>query len=200
MAYFAARTTAAEETHIGAVAHTPASKLTRLKRRDAQAWNDVFEEHHVLVFRAVLAQVRDTTVAEDITAQVFLEALQGIDRYRDRGKPIAAWLTTIARNRSTDWLRKQRREQRALSREAALSAVGTSETLPGDAYALLDPLTPEQREVVALRFIEELSLEEVASVTGRSPGAVKSLQHRALRQLRGALTATTPSSPTEGAD
>lgn len=200
MAFFAARTSAAEETHTGSVAQPSASRLVRLKRRDAQAWNDVFEENHLIVFRAVLAQVREPAVAEDITAQVFLEALQGIGRYRDKGKPLVAWLTTIARNRSTDWLRKQRREQEALSREAALSAIGTEETLPGDAYALLEPLTPEQREVVALRFIEGFSLEEVASATGRSPGAVKSLQHRALRQLRGALSTTPPSSPIGGAD
>jgi RNA polymerase sigma-70 factor, ECF subfamily len=187
MAFFVARTSAAEDAPTTASRPT-ASRLTRLKRRDAQAWSDVFEEHHVVVFRAVLAQVRDTTVAEDITAQVFLEALQGIGRYRDRGKPFVAWLLSIARHRSTDWLRKQQREQQALSREAALSTVGTDETLPGDAYALLQPLTAEQREVVALRFIEGLSLEEVASATGRSPGAVKSLQHRALRQLRGALS------------
>lgn len=195
MAFFAARTAAAEETHTSAAALPSASRLTRLKRRDAQAWSDVFEEHHVLVFRSVLAQVRDTPVAEDITAQVFLEAMQGIGRYRDRGKPLSAWLLTIARHRSTDWLRRQRREQQALSREAALAPAETHAALPGDAYALLEPLTPEQREVVALRFIEGLSLDEVASATGRSPGAVKSLQHRALRQLRSALSP----SPTGGA-
>ncbi len=199
MAFFAARSTAAEDAHATAARPT-ASRLTRLKRRDSQAWSDVFEEHNVVVFRAVFAQVRDTTVAEDITAQVFLEALQGIGRYRDRGKPIAAWLLAIARHRSTDWLRKQPRERHALSREASLSAVESEETLPGDAYALLEPLTPEQREVVALRFIEGLSLEEVARATGRTPGAVKSLQHRALRQLRGALTTTPPASPLTGAD
>ena len=196
MAFFAARTSAAEDARSVAAAQPTASKLTRLKRRDAQAWSDVFEEHHVLVFRAVLAQVHNPAVAEDVTAQVFLEALQDIGRYRDRGKPFAAWLLTIARHRSTDWLRKQRREQVALFREAARTDFESNETLPGDAYALLQPLTPEQREVVALRFIEGLTLEEVASATGRSPGAVKSLQHRALRQLRSALS-TSPTGGTE---
>jgi RNA polymerase sigma-70 factor (ECF subfamily) len=155
--------------------------LKALQARDAAAWTLLFEEHRDIVYRAALAQLGERELAEDITAQVFLEAIEGIRRYRDRGKPLSAWLLTIARHRSLDALRKRRRETRAEplpqpNREpssAALEALGL--------------LTPEQREVVHLRFVEDFSIETVATMTGRSPGAVKSLQHRALRQLRAHL-------------
>ena len=157
--------------------------IEALRSRETEAWTALFEEHRHLVYRAALAQVGERELAEDVTAQVFLEAIEGIGRYRDRGKPISAWLLAIARHRSLDAIRKRRRD-------------GTTATAPADtghepstaALEALHVLTPEQREVVHLRFVEDLSIETVATMTGRSPGAVKSLQHRALRQLRAHLT------------
>ncbi|MGE3075853.1 MAG: RNA polymerase sigma factor [Dehalococcoidia bacterium] len=63
------------------------------------------------------------------------------------------------------------------------------------ALAALGELTPEQREVIHLRFVEDLPIHEVARLTGRSAGAVKSLQHRALRQLRSQLSPERPGGP-----
>ena len=156
------------------------SETALLKRRDHAAWSAMFEREHPLVFRAVFAQVGDRPIAEDITAQVFLEAIEGIGRYRDRGRPIAAWLHSIARHRSTDWFRKKRRE----TSEMVEPAVDGPEERLEVALAALSMLTSEQREVVHLRFVEDLSLEEVAAVTGRSLSAVKAMQHRALARLR----------------
>ena len=153
--------------------------IRALRDRDPAAWTAVFEEHRDFVYRASLSQVGDRELAEDITAQVFLEAIEGIDRYRDRGAPFSAWLLTIARHRSLDALRKRRRDERArLFFEPPTSRVESS------AIEALGYLTPEQREVIHLRFVEDLSLEQVARMTGRSAGAVKSLQHRALSRLR----------------
>lgn len=156
--------------------------IEALRSRETEAWTALFEEHRHLVYRAALAQVGERELAEDITAQVFLEAIEGIRRYRDRGKPISAWLLSIARHRSLDALRKRRRAAPVLEHDA------TTPVEHDAALEALHILTPEQREVVHLRFVEDLSIETVATMTGRSPGAVKSLQHRALRQLRAHLT------------
>ncbi|MBA4181927.1 MAG: RNA polymerase subunit sigma-24 [Anaerolinea sp.] len=156
------------------------SETALLKRRDQAAWAAMFEREHPLVFRSVFAQVGDRTTAEDITAQVFLEAIEGIGRYRHRGRPITAWLHSIARHRSTDWFRKKWRE----TGEIVEPVVDGPEQGLEVALAALSMLTSEQREVVHLRFVEDLSIEEVAAITGRSMGAVKAMQHRALARLR----------------
>ncbi len=162
-------------------------QLAALRSREPAAWTALFENHRDLVFRLAFSQVGDRELAEDITGQVFLEAIEGIRRYRDRGSPVEAWLVTITRHRSVDALRKRRRE-------AAAGVVPHAPALPEVSAALeaLAVLTAEQREVVHLRFVEDLSIEQVAAATGRSVGAVKSLQHRALRQLRGHLGSQTP--------
>lgn len=159
-------------------------EVERLKRRDPVAWSALFEREHPLVFRTVLARVGDRVVAEDITGQVFLEAIEGVGRYRDQGRPIVAWLLGIARCRTVDHFRKRGREVGAAIEP---SVAGPDANLQV-ALTYLGRLTTEQREVVELRFVEDYSLEEVARLTGRSVGAVKALQHRALARLRTMLT------------
>lgn len=159
------------------------SEAALLKRRDHAAWSAMFEREHPMVFRAVFAQVGERAIAEDITAQVFLEAIEGIGRYRERGRPITAWLLSIARHRTTDWFRKKRRE----SGDAVEPAVDGPEAGLVVALSALALLTSEQREVMHLRFVEDLSIEDVARLTNRTPGAVKAMQHRALARLRAIL-------------
>lgn len=154
--------------------------LDRLKRREPGEWSALFERDHGAIFRASLSRVGEPAVAEDIAAQVFLEAMEGIGRYRDRGKPITAWLLTIARHRSLDWLRKASRERGAAT-EPSTAGPEAGLTVAIEALGLL---TEDQREVIHLRFVEGYPLESVAQLTGRSAGAVKSLQHRGLARLR----------------
>lgn len=154
--------------------------IARLKRRDPGAWTALFERDYAAVFRAALGQVGEPAVAEDIAGQVFLEALEGIGRYRDRGRPLTAWLMTIARHRALDWFRKRSRE-RGSEIEPTSEGPEAGLTVAVDALARL---TADQREVIHFRFVEGYSLEEVATMTGRSTGAVKSLQHRGLARLR----------------
>jgi RNA polymerase sigma-70 factor (ECF subfamily) len=171
------------------VASTPATaptEIDRLKRRDSAAWSALFEREHQFVFRFVLAQVRDQAVAEDITGQVFLEAIEGIGRYRDRGLPLRAWLLAIGRHRALDWFRRRAHETGA----AIEPVVPGPEEGVAEALATLATLTPDQREVVHLRFVEGYSLEEVAGLTHRSVGAVKAMQHRGLVRLRAELEPT----------
>ncbi|MFN0094775.1 MAG: RNA polymerase sigma factor [Dehalococcoidia bacterium] len=165
------------------LARTPVSEVDRLKARDADAWSAVFEREYPLVYRSVLARTRNGAVAEDVASQVFVEAIAGIDRYRERGRPIGAWLMTIARNRAADWFRKQQRE-RGSEVEPTAAGPEAGLTIAVDA---LGRLTADQREVVHLRFVEGFALEEVAARTGRSVTAVKALQHRAIARLRTVL-------------
>ena len=166
----------------GAAPVTKLDELTELKSRDAAAWSALWQREHPVVFRAVFAQVGNRAVAEDITAQVFVEAIEGIGRYRDRGRPLVAWLLSIARLRCTDWFRRRGRE-RDLENAPEPTVDGPDAHLSA-AFAALAELTREQREVVHLRFLEGRPLEEVARLTGRSTGAVKALQHRALARLK----------------
>jgi RNA polymerase sigma-70 factor, ECF subfamily len=179
------------------VEHRSTGFVERLKARETLAWTELFEGHYRLVYRTTLALVGRPAVAEDITAQVFLEAFEGIDRYRDRGRPLSSWLLTIARHRSLDWLRKKRREMETLEFGVEADVADGDATSPAparEALELLAQLTPDQREVVALRFVEGYAIDEVAQITGRSPGAVKSLQHRALNNLRHILQPRTTES------
>ena len=169
---------------LASLAPPGATELDRLKRRDRFAWSTLFEREHPLVYRFVLSRVGEPAVADDIAGQVFLEAIEGIGRYRDRGKPISAWLVTIARHRTLDFFRKRGRE-RGDSIEPSVAGPDAALRVALESLALL---TPDQREVVHLRFVEGYQLEEVAIITGRTTGAVKSLQHRAIARLKTILS------------
>lgn len=142
-----------------------------------------------MLFRVALAHTGNPSAAEDVTSQVFVEALQGIERYRDRGKPISAWLLTIARQRSIDWRRRESRTVSVLpDRESG--SMPDSSAAARFAMEILQCLPPDQSQVLTLRFVEGYSIEETADLLGRSSGAVKQLQRRALMNARLALTDT----------
>lgn len=164
-----------------------ARQLAALGARDPNEWTALFEQHRDLVFRAALAQLGEREAAEDVTGQVFLEAIEGIRRYRDRGRPLSAWLLTIARHRCLDAVRKRKRDETLAARQTA----DVQPPVVPHSLLALEALTREQREIIHLRFVEDLSIEEAARVSGRTPGAVKALQHRALRQLRAQLESNT---------
>lgn len=156
------------------------SELDRLKDRDPAAWSALFEREHRLVYGFVLARVGEPAVADDIAGQVFLEAIEGIGRYRDKGKPISSWLFTIARHRTLDYFRRRGRERG----ESIQPSVAGPDAELREALEALSMLSVDQREVVHLRFVEGYRMEEVAVLTGRTVGAVKALQHRAILKLR----------------
>nr|HID14179.1 sigma-70 family RNA polymerase sigma factor [Anaerolineae bacterium] len=141
------------------------------------------------IYRYLYYRTADEALAEDLTAEVFLRVLEGIGSYNERGIPFLAWLYRIARARLVDhWRRAGRRPVVPLDEklpdetadiEAALDRIWSSQYLA----ELLQMLTDDQQQVIILRFIEDLSIAEVAQVLGKSKGAVKSLQHRALRRL-----------------
>jgi RNA polymerase sigma-70 factor (ECF subfamily) len=120
---------------------------------------------------------------EDILGEVFVAVVRGIDRFRGDDDALRRWIFTIAHHRVVDEQRRNARRRHAM--RVASENVAAPPDDPFDPVLLtaLAALTPEQREVVVLRFVADLSLEDAAAMTGRPIGAVKSLQHRALRNL-----------------
>jgi RNA polymerase sigma-70 factor (ECF subfamily) len=142
-----------------------------------------------MIYRYTYARVGDASVAEDLTAQVFLKAFEGLPNYEPRGAPFSAWLYRIAHARTVDyWRQQQRRREVDLfdtlpAREPQPEEVVVAKSEWSAALGLLAQLTDEQRDVIILRFIEEMSLAEVAETLDKTVGAVKALQHRALASL-----------------
>ena len=141
---------------------------------------------------AVLAYLRTQRVAEpeDVLGEVFLHVARDLHRVRGDDLAVRKWVFTLARNRAVDEARRWARQP-----QIADCPVPDVEAPPPDA-GLLDAeltdalacLTPEQREVVSLRFVADLPVEAVARITDRSVGAVKAMQHRALAQLTQAVS------------
>jgi RNA polymerase sigma-70 factor (ECF subfamily) len=121
--------------------------------------------------------------SEDLLSEVFCDVTRGLGRFRGDGLALRRWVFTIAHHRLVDERRRLAQRRRFL--RAHLVPVTDAPAEPIDPVLIdaLGALTTEQREVVVLRFVADLPLEAVAELTGRPVGAVKSLQHRALRRL-----------------
>lgn len=141
---------------------------------------------------SVLGYLRGQRVddPEDLLGEVFFQVTRSLPTFEGSDDDLRRWVFTIARNRVIDARRRRARRPRTV-------ALGTHDEVvdgPADPHeellAAIGALTEEQREVVALRFIADLSLEDVARLTGRTLGATKSMQHRALDQLARRLEAT----------
>ena len=163
--------------------------IQRAQQGDEKAISELYRRHVDVVYRYIWARVRDETVAEDLTAQVFLKALEGLPTYQDTGKPFLAWLYRIAYARTVDhWRQQERRVEVPLD-----EALPTGEPRPGAllemeddwvvAVDLMAKLTDDQQAVLMLRFIGEMSLAQVAETLGKTVGAAKAIQHRALASL-----------------
>lgn len=135
---------------------------------------------------AVLGYLRGRGVAdpEDVLGEVFLHVTRSLHRFRGDEEDLRRWVFTIARNRAIDEHRRRSRRPQVADQEVPdLPVRDVAEAPDPELLAALERLTLDQREVVALRFVADLPIEDVARITGRSVGAVKSLQFRALAQL-----------------
>lgn len=167
--------------------------IARAQRYDAEALSEIYQAYFPRIYQYCYLQLSNAHVAEDVASDVMLHVLEAIDRYSYRGTPFAAWVFRIARNRVIDHHRRSsRRPQAELTDTLPSAAEGPLQLVErGQEYsavrAAIDRLTEEQRQVIVLKFIEELDNNAIAVVLGRSLGAVKSLQHRALVAMRKTL-------------
>lgn len=167
---------------------------------DADAFGLLYERYVDLVYRYVYVRVGSRQVAEDLTSETFLRALRRIDTFSWQGKDIAAWFVTIARNLITDNAKSARfrlevttadmidADQRVDGPENEVLANLRDARL----FEAVKTLKAEQAECVVLRFLHGMSLAETALVIGKSEGAVKQLQLRAMRALHRQLGAEMP--------
>ncbi len=166
-----------------------AEEVQQARRRDAAVWTAWYDRYFPLLYRYALARTGRREDAEDIASQAFVRAVEAIDSFNYRGRPVLAWLYRITHNLVTDRVRRnQRRPAVALSEVSARDLPVADDGLPR--IELLDALSrlrDDQREVVVLRFMTSLTAREVGAVLGKSEAAVYSLQVRALANLRRAL-------------
>ncbi len=157
---------------------------------DADVWRELYHRYFHKMYTYAYSRIGDSAAAEDIAAEVFLGAWKGRKSLQYRGVPISAWLYRIAHNLSADFLRRRNRirfEPLDSGRsEAELKSSGHEDDIATrqEIVAAVRRLTPEQQQVVVMRLVENMSMAGVAAAIGKSEGAVKALQHRALRSLR----------------
>jgi RNA polymerase sigma-70 factor (ECF subfamily) len=160
---------------------------------DVSAFADLYRLYLPRITRYVSSRVTGTQEAEDITNTIFEKAFAAIGRYEPSPAQFSTWLYTIAQNTIIDHYRKRRLPQ-VDDAEAQLFAITDPDVGPEGSlllderrrflYQAVMQLTPEQRQVVGCRFFFNLSVYEVAQMTGKTEGAVKALQFRALERLR----------------
>ena len=167
-----------------------AALVQAAKAGDAAAFGELYERYRDAIYRFCLARTGTSHDAEDLTSDVFVKALNSIDRYQDRGLPFAAFLYRIARNAAID---RSRTLKQPLSVDGLLQEPASKQNVELEAVfaveksILMDALTKlksEHRDVVVMRFIEGYSALEVAQLLGMTEGAIRTLQHRALERLR----------------
>jgi RNA polymerase sigma-70 factor (ECF subfamily) len=159
--------------------------VQRARDGDDQAFAELYRRHFAAVYRVAFLICHDAAAAEDIAQEAFLAAVRNLDRF-ERGRPVRPWLARIASNRAIDWVRA-----RARRAESALQDLPAAETdrgmAPDDAPALIARLPAEQRQVVALRFVLDLTPGEIASLLDLPRGTVNSRLRRGLDALGASL-------------
>jgi RNA polymerase sigma-70 factor (ECF subfamily) len=162
--------------------------LVQAAQRDPARFAELYERHFERVYAYVVRRVHDRFAAEDLTADVFQQALANIKRFEWRGAPFAAWLFRIAANAIADRWQREARERGARQPdpvvEPSLERVDEQARL----FGMVARLPDDQRRVVHLRFVEQKSIREIAAELGRSEGAVKQLQFRAIESLRARMS------------
>lgn len=177
-------------------------RLQRANSLDRDALGAIYDEYHQPMYSYIFRRVGDVETARDLTAEIFrrlLQAIQGGSGPRDN---LRAWLYRVAHNIIVDHYRRQGNRQLCPLEEDWVAA-GANPSKEVEQRIQLDRvrvaltrLTPDQQQVVALKFLEGMSNKEVAEITGKPVGAIKSLQHRALASLQRQLIPSEEEVPT----
>ena len=160
--------------------------LVEAAKKDPSRFGELYELNFNRVYAYIARRVGDRDAAQDLTSDVFHKALANIQSFEWRGVPFAGWLLRIAANMIVD---RSKRSGREVSSQDDLPDPGTQPNLEeidqhARLFRLVDQLPQDQRRVIGMRFAEEKSIREIAQELGRSEGAVKQLQFRALQNLR----------------
>lgn len=165
-------------------------ELVERAKRDPDAFGALYDRYFPQIYRFAYSRVRDQSVAEDVTSEVFFKALKNIQRYTYSGHPFSSWLYQIALNAVADHYRGQRGEVEL--EEGGDLASGAPEVVDEvvrrdrsrRVWSAIDQLPRQQRAAMVLKFGEDRKIEEIAVILGKSSGAVKLLLHRGVERLR----------------
>ena len=168
--------------------------LEKAKRGDKAAIASLYDAHYGAVYNYIHYRVDDQPTAEDLTAEVFIRMIHKLPGYVQRGRPLLAWLYTIARNLVVDHHRGLNKGEELPIKDHLLEdgnqdpiqQIQTSQTQDCFKRAL-DQLPETQRSILIYRFVDEFSTSQILELMNKSDRAVRSLQHRALRSLERAL-------------
>ena len=176
-----------------------AAEIRKLVERGQQGERSALEELYLIHFDRIYSYLHMTVGnrhdAEDLTTQTFMRMLESIGKFRFQSAPFSAWLFRIAHNLSMDHFRANKRWQpeeevpepeppeESAAEEEALESIGRRSMLE-----LIENLSPEQQQVLTLKFVFNFPNAEVATILGKTDGAIKSLQHRALVSLQKQIT------------
>ena len=162
--------------------------LIEAAQRDPAQFAELYENNFDRVYAFIARRVPSRQDAEDLTAEVFHEALRNLARFEWRGVPFAAWLLGIAGNRLTDRWRRSGKQQEVAAND--WNETGSDAKIEENLilFQLVNELPLDQRLVICRRFVDQKSLREIAQELGRSEGAIKQLQFRALQNLRMRMT------------
>jgi len=166
--------------------------VQRASRGDADAFGKLYDLHLDVVYRYIYYKVADPSEAEDLTAQVFLKAWEAMPRYQWREVPFSHWLMRLARNAVIDHFRAKRPkadlDEGLVSQEPDPQSQYLQKETATRLESAIRRLPEEQRAVIVLRFIEGMDYAQVAGIIGKSHGALRVIQHRALAALRRMLS------------
>ncbi len=168
--------------------------VTRAQGGDGDAFGQLYDRYVDLIYRFIYYRLPDRGQAEDLTSETFVRALRRIGTISYQGRDVAAWFVTIARNLVLDHVKSARYRMEITtdeftdaahgdSTEAQVLATLTNERLLGAVAELSD----EQQECITLRFLHGMNVAETAEIMGKNDGAIKALQHRAVKRLHALL-------------
>jgi RNA polymerase sigma-70 factor (ECF subfamily) len=174
--------------------------VTAAQKGDSAAFGLLYDRYVDVVYRYVLFRMGDRDLAEDVTSETFLRALRRITSVSYQGRDVGAWFVTIARNLILDHMKSSRFRLEVVTDEvtepgaAPISGIGAQAQAGPEQEAIsratrtellrcVAKLGDDQRECVVLRFMQGLSVAETAAIMNRNEGAIKALQHRAVRRL-----------------
>ena len=162
----------------------------RAQKGSAEAIGELFEQYHQPIYRYLYYRTSDANTAEDLTGDVFLRMVRALPAYRNQNLPFQAWLFQIARNVAIDHYRKNSNHPEVEVHENLPALSGNPDsmvdlTLTSESLAMaVKRLNEDQRDVILLRFVEELPIAMVALALNKTEDAVKGLQRRALMALK----------------
>ena len=170
----------------------PDDVLIMRAQADPAAFEPLYERYVAQIYSYAYYRIGNAQDAEDITAKTFYQALTHLGRYTSRGVPFSAWLFRIAHNLVANWHRDTGRRQ-TFSLDVAVETPDPGKSLAEHAeskeekrslWNVIRQLPPERQQLLVLKFVDELSTEQIAMIMGRSEGAVKALLHRTLVTMR----------------